>query len=201
MSFEPTEFLLGVATGGITAIYPWIKFLVERRDKNAERAAKLRAEEKTTRAEAALAAADSRADAPFFIPSVARENLFMSGGSQGWHVMNGNVLSVFQDTVAVGIPAGTPVVLPLANRGEKPRWVGFKINGVKIPHVEYTDGTEELWGILEYPFDPAANGDGQIVEVFFESGKGVQRVHRYGMQHGSRRFGRLDPAPSPDGWG
>jgi hypothetical protein len=169
--------------------YIWIfsiRWWYQVREKRRERAAK-------ERAEAQLNQARNRADAAFFLASSVRVNDFPSGLNSTWLTGNGNVLSVLNEEVHPSIPAGTLVVLPLANDGEDVRGVSFQKNGASIRHVRYTNGNRTLWGILEYPFDPDSRGKIEIIEVRFESRNGFHRVHRYAMEHGRRRFFRIEP--------
>ena len=173
-----------VAIGWLGTLVGW---LYEWRAKRRERAAK-------ETADAALDAAQNRADAAFFIPSVAKSfGMLPCGDGKVWHVANSNVLCYARDAVPMDIPAGTPVVLPLANDGEEVYGVTFAKLGISMRSIRYTDGERHLWGILEYPFDPASFGQREIVEVHFESRKGFQRIHRYAMEHGRRQFVRIDP--------
>ena len=166
---------------------PWGGWYYEYGEKRRERAEK-------TKAEAELAAAHNRADAAFFRASSEQGN-FECGLHKTWFVSNGDVLSVFRDEVAFDTPAGTPIVLPLANEGEDVKAATFKKSGTPIHSIRYTGGGrgQDLWGILEYPFDPASLGKTEIVEVSFESRNGFHRIHRYSMEHGRRIFLRIDP--------
>jgi hypothetical protein len=187
------ETILAILSGWLAAAFGWIKWWYGIREKRRERTAK-------ERAEAQLNEARNRADAAFFLASSARANDFPSGHNSTWFTSNGNVLSVFTEEVHPNVPAGTSIVLPLANEGEDIKGVSFQKDGVPIRHVRYTDGDRNLWGILEYPFDPDARGKIEIVEVRFESRNGFHRVHRYAMEHGRRRFFRVEPRlPFADG--
>ena len=176
-----------VAIGGwLIASIGWFKWWHELYEKRRERVAK-------EKVEAELSEARNRADAAFFLASATRVNQFDCGHNKTWFISNGNVLSVFRDQIASDTPAGTPIVLPLANEGEEAKSASFQKSGTPIRSVRYTNGDRDLWGILEYPFDPASLGKSEVVEVSFESRNGFHRIHRYAMEHGRRSFVRIDP--------
>lgn len=185
--------LIALIGGWLAAAFGWFKWLYEIQEKRREKLAK-------EKAEAELTAAHSRADAAFFSASVERRTMFECGQDKTWFTSNSNVLSVFRDEVSNDIPAGTPIVLPLANDGEDVKAATFRKSGIPISSIRYTNGDRDLWGILEYPFDPALFGKREIIEVSFESRNGFHRIHRYATEHGRRLFVRVEPSlPRPSG--
>jgi hypothetical protein len=172
-----------VAIGWFGSLAGW---LYEWRDKRRERAAR-----ETTEAE--LEVARNRADAAFFTDSVETFTMLTCGYNTAWLSANDNVLCWMRDAVSPDTAKGTTIVLPLANEGEDAKAVTFQKAGTPMQSTRYTDGDRGLWGIIEYPFDPGSFGKREIVEVRFESCNGFHRVHRYTMEHGRRRFCRIDP--------
>jgi len=180
------ELIITAIGGWLVASVGWFTLLCEIQEKRKEKAAK-------EKAEAELTAARNRADAAFFLASSERVNQFECGHDKVWSISNENVLSVFRDEISPNVPAGTPIVLPLANEGEDVKAVAFQKSGTALRSIRYTNGDRHLWGILEYPFDPALLGKREIVEVSFESRNGFHRVHCYATEHGRRSFVRIDP--------
>ena len=186
------ELFSNIYAAWITAALGWAGLIFLLREKIYLQSELKKAEASEKKQEAVLAAALERADAPFFEPSAERREGYSS--IQGmWPVEFPNVLHPGRATVPGDLPAGSMVVLPLANQGELPRHVEFSIDAVELRFIRYERPDGKLCGLIEYPFDPAQLGKRQVVEVLFESQKAIQRFHLYETVHGSRHFRRIDP--------
>jgi hypothetical protein len=182
----PTEIICGFVVTALLGALGWVKFFFERRDKRiAETALKAAREE--------MERASNRADAPLFTPTTARQESFRRSQGESWNWRNENLLSPMRAETPKTMPPGTLVVLPISNFGEGVRSVAVALDGVPIRVVRYTDGTPEIWGLLEYPHDPAVHGKRQTITFRFESEHGVHRLHHYETEHGRNTLTRIDP--------
>jgi hypothetical protein len=199
MSFELTSYTTGVLTGALAAIYPWVKLLLERRDKNAEREAKEKAEAKVAAAEAKLAAMKRRAPAlnPVIGISPRKFNgvqieMNEPGKFARFPAGQAQLLCFTREEVERNVEAGKPVFLLVENFGAETFEITIKKNHETLVIQELQDEADGLLAVC-YPYMPDKHGAVEMLEVGFLRADGSRDVHHYETRHGVRRIRRLDP--------
>jgi len=175
--------------GWAGAVYNWVRFFIEQREKRAERTAK-------ETAEAELANHRRRAQATNFIPVVETHTTVRVAGGGEIHYGDAGLLCFgVSDEVPVDYSAGLPVYLPVANLGGG--WLESVVHATAGSHsihfLAYIDATRELAGVFSYAFEPARRGTCERFTVDYIALNGTPRRDEYEMCHGRRDLRRVDP--------
>ena len=185
-------YLLGWILPLLAALYNWLRWHLERREKKAERAAK-------ERAEAELALIRRRATGPFLRPNLKRFNFLYYDSKRshevGFRPMGrGDMLDAITSEIADSVPAGHWVYFVIENVGEATRESILRLDGLPILlHREPDISDANNLFFISYAFDPNQKGNPQTLEVEFLSETGVRDTHKYYTEHGKRILRRTDP--------
>ena len=181
--------------GWLTALFGWIKWWHELRDKRKERAARLKAE-----AELAAARRRSVESSPYLVPSDRRFNgVTVPAKEPGQrliiHAGCGGLLCFMRDEVQRDVTAGESIYLLVDNHGRDAYEIAIDLDGEPVGLVKAeTEGGDGILAI-RYPYRPEFHGRAQTIQIGFLSAGGHPDAHRYAMRHGFRTLQRIDPPP------
>lgn len=183
------------------AVFGWLKWLFELREKRKERNAKEQEKAAKERAEAELKIIRRRAleTAPYLAPAEERFNGIevkdLEDGKFYWFPAGHlRVLSAFRDEVdKQNVKTGMKVYLIVSNRGSNAEEVRFTLDGQPCRMDAVDARAFQLNGLI-YIYDAALHGKEQVIEMNFLAPNGVRDTHRYRTRHGVRILKRIDPA-------
>jgi hypothetical protein len=186
------EEICALIVGWLAAIFGWVKWLYEIKEKRRERAAK-------EKAESELKEIRRRSNAPYLRPNDSRLNgLYWDRGQPGRisfvTPLHGNLLCQLRNEVDLKPEDEQIVLFVVDNIGESARSVTLKLDNETISMQREAD-MQNAHGFyfLVYPYKKAKHGAEQRLALSFESATGVQDTHIYKTRHGIRLLQRTDP--------
>ncbi|HEY4248713.1 MAG TPA: hypothetical protein VGM64_17965 [Lacunisphaera sp.] len=187
-------FLTGFIPAGATAIFGWIKWWHELREKRRERAVREKFE-----AEIAEFRRRSVKVAPYLKISHDRfEGMQIASGPHGrsqWlSALYPCILSFYEEEVPADTKPGETVFLVVSNAGASALDVSAKIDDDVAWFVEPQNQEASHLRLLAYNYRPELHGTLQTVSLQFLQEDGDHGVQAYEAKHGIRWLRRIDPA-------
>lgn len=185
-------FASGLMVGGAAAVYPWVKWLHEIRQKRKEK-------EGREKAEAELKLIRRRGDAPFLALDESRFEQFLFPPAEPGKIRfvrpgSSMLLCYARQEVERDTPGNHAVMLVFENRGLAADKIKVTLEGHPVtilsePDIRSANGLVAL----QYDYHRECHGQEQTFIVWFQARNGFEDTHRYRTRHGIRELERVDP--------